>query len=84
MICSNQPDQVIGGFIDEGGNTIMGICPNGPVADLNLDGSVDGADLTLLLAAWGPCGSSECAPDVNRDGAVDGADLTIVLSSWED
>ena len=84
VICSNQPDQVIGDFIDEGGNTIMGICPNGPVADLNLDGSVDGADLTLLLAAWGPCGSSECAPDVNRDGAVDGADLTIVLSSWED
>jgi hypothetical protein len=25
------------------------------IADLNSDGAVDGLDLGLLLAAWGPC-----------------------------
>jgi hypothetical protein len=26
-----------------------------PAADLNGDGLVDGADLGLMLSAWGPC-----------------------------
>lgn len=30
------------------------LCPG----DLDQDGTVDGADLRLLLAAWGPCGES--------------------------
>lgn len=52
------------------------------VADLNGDGFVDGADLTMLLASWGPCSSSDCAADFNGDGAVDGADLTVLLATW--
>ena len=51
-------------------------CP----ADINQNGSVDGADLSVLLQSWGPC--SNCAADVNQSGAVDGADLTILLQSW--
>ena len=46
--------------------------------DLNCDGQVGGADITLLLAAWGECGPE----DLNGDGVVAGADLTIVLSNW--
>lgn len=51
-----------------------------PSADLNGDGVIDGADLGLLLAAWGACPS--CAADFNGDGTVDGADLGILLQSW--
>ena len=49
-------------------------------ADLDGDGDVTGADLGILLAAWGPCGG--CAADITGDGWVDGADLGILLASW--
>lgn len=47
------------------------------VADLNLNGVVDGADLGLLLAAWGGPGG-----DLNGDGVTDGADLGLLLAAW--
>lgn len=51
--------------------------------DLNADGTVDGADLGLLLGAWGDCERSHpCPADLNEDGAVDGADLGLVLGAW--
>ena len=52
-------------------------CP----ADFNGDGTVDGADLTLLLVAWG---TSDAAIDLDGNGTVDGADLTLFLSEWGD
>ncbi len=52
-------------------------------ADLNGDGIVNGADLTILLAAWGPCPpKGACPADLNGDSVVDGADLTILLAAW--
>ncbi|MBL9148827.1 MAG: right-handed parallel beta-helix repeat-containing protein [Phycisphaerae bacterium] len=50
-----------------------------PDADLNDDGVVDGADLGILLGAWGT--SSELA-DLNVDCIVNGADLAILLGAW--
>ncbi|MCP4939282.1 MAG: hypothetical protein GY921_08865 [Phycisphaeraceae bacterium] len=50
-------------------------CP----ADLNGDGTVGGADLGLLLAAWG---TADPAADLNGDGNVDGGDLGLLLSAW--
>jgi hypothetical protein len=47
--------------------------------DLNGDGFVDGADLGLLLGAWG---SANIAIDLNSDGIVDGADLGLLLGAW--
>ena len=48
-------------------------CPG----DLTLDGTVDGADLGLVLGGFGtPLG------DVDDDGDTDGADLGILLGSW--
>jgi hypothetical protein len=48
--------------------------------DLNLDGFVNAADLSVLLAFWGvpqpPVG------DLNRDGIIGGADLSILLGNW--
>jgi len=49
-------------------------------ADLNSDGVVNGADLALLLGAWGAC--SECAADITGDGIVNGADLAALLGAW--
>lgn len=48
-------------------------CPE----DLNDDGVVTGADLGLLLAAWGTDGA-----DINGDGSTNGADLGLLLSAW--
>ena len=43
-------------------------------------GSVDGADLGILLAAWGPAAGPA---DLNADGAVDGTDLGEMLAAWD-
>ncbi|MFO0874456.1 MAG: laminin B domain-containing protein [Phycisphaerales bacterium] len=51
------------------------ICPG----DLNLDGAVDGADLGLLLTAWG---SADSVADLDFNGVVDGGDLGLLLGSW--
>ncbi len=47
--------------------------------DLNLDNATNGADLAMLLDAWGP-GSG--VADINDDLFVNGADLAILLSNW--
>ncbi|MBC02822.1 MAG: hypothetical protein CMJ34_05910 [Phycisphaerae bacterium] len=46
--------------------------------DLNGDGIVDGADLGLLLGAWGTAGPG----DLNGSGIVDGGDLGLLLGAW--
>lgn len=53
-----------------------GGCPS----DLTDDGAVNGEDLTLVLAAWGPC--TACVQDLNDDGSVDGVDLAVLLAAW--
>lgn len=57
-------------------------CPATRPADINLDGHVNGADLGLLLGAWGTDGSDQPRADINRDGRVDGSDLGLLLGSW--
>ena len=54
------------------------------LGDLNLDGVVNGADLGLLLGAWGACpgGTLGCLGDLNVDGVVNGADLGLLLGAW--
>lgn len=47
-------------------------------ADIDNNGRIDGADLAILLGAWGGTG----AADLNRDGHVDGADLAVLLDAW--
>jgi hypothetical protein len=50
------------------------------VGDIDASLEVDGADLGLLLGAWGDC--EQCAEDLNGDCLVDGADLGVLLSKW--
>ena len=47
-------------------------------ADLNGDGSVNGADLGIMLGGWGQPGPT----DLNHDGTTDGPDLGMLLGSW--
>lgn len=48
-------------------------------ADLNGDGSVNGLDLGLLLAAWG---SDDPLADLDGNGTIDGNDLGLLLANW--
>ena len=53
---------------------------SGEPADLDGDGTVGGADLALLLGAWG---SADPSADLNADGVVNGADLALLLGAWQ-
>lgn len=69
----------LGGVTGGGAGTMnvsclpQALCP----ADLNSDGTVDGADLSAVLNYWG----TEYG-DVDGDGTTNGADLAAVLNSW--
>jgi hypothetical protein len=52
------------------------------LADLFVDGQVNGADLGALLAFWGPVNPALPSADINRDGNVNGADLGYLLNAW--
>ena len=76
-VCNNTPrPNVSGAWADLGGNTICDC-----TGDLTADGIVNGADLGVMLSAWGNC-TGGCAADLNRDGVVNGADLGVLLSGW--
>lgn len=47
-------------------------------ADLDCDGAVGAADLSLLLANWGNAGIG----DIDASGAVGAADLSLLLAQW--
>jgi hypothetical protein len=50
-----------------------------PRGDLDGDGLVTGADLGLLLGAWGAAG---VPADLDLSGSVGGADLGVLLGNW--
>ncbi|MCH2161095.1 MAG: hypothetical protein MK085_04395 [Phycisphaerales bacterium] len=59
--------------------------PPGPepcFGDLDGDGQINGADLGLMLSAWGACTDDPCLGDLNEDGQVDGADLGLMLGAF--
>ncbi len=70
--------QIAAGAADMNENGVLDVCET-VRGDLNLDGIVDGADLSLLLSDWGTAGSGS---DINADRIVDGADLALLLTTW--
>jgi hypothetical protein len=54
------------------------------IGDIYVDGIVNGGDLGVLLAYWGPTTSAAAsiACDLNVDGVVSGSDLGILLAYW--
>jgi hypothetical protein len=70
------------GYIFCGGVVASGEVPPNP-SDLTGDGIVDGADLAILLGAWGACADPDnCPADLNCTGSIDGSDLAILLGAW--
>jgi hypothetical protein len=49
-------------------------------SDLDGDEHVNGADLAMLLGAWG---GPNCDADLDGDGVVGGADLGLLLGEWQ-
>ncbi len=49
------------------------------VGDIDNNGTVDGADLGLLLADWG---TNNPSTNLDGSGVVDGADLGLLLAAW--
>jgi len=52
-------------------------CGTSTPGDLNGDGTVNAADLALLLSGWGTA-----ATDLDGDGTTGAADLGILLNNW--
>ena len=48
--------------------------------DLNLDGIVNAADLSILLANWGSV--PPALGDITGDGLINAADLSALLAAW--
>ena len=78
QVCSNTPRPNVGGgkWTDLGSNAICDC-----VGDLNLDGIVNGADVSTILSYWGPNPALPAA-DITGDGIVNGSDLAAVLTHW--
>jgi hypothetical protein len=51
------------------------------IGDLFPNGTINGADLGIMLSEWGPAVGNTIS-DLNRDGSVDGTDLGYLLSRW--
>ena len=69
------PDSNQNGVVDTCESLLLD-CPT----DFNQNGSTDGADLGILLGAWGATGQPGI--DLNHDGVINGADLGALLGSW--
>ncbi|MBX3354536.1 MAG: peptidoglycan DD-metalloendopeptidase family protein [Phycisphaeraceae bacterium] len=63
-----------------GQGVTVAVAVGGLLGDFNCDSHINGADLAIILGAWGACAG--CAPDLNGDGVVNGADISIVLGGW--
>jgi Dockerin type I domain len=75
---------VVDGAGDFAGGTVDGFLvetAKNP-ADLSADGTVNGIDLAILLAYWGPCLNPPCGSDLNGDGVTNGLDLAMLLAAW--
>jgi hypothetical protein len=55
-------------------------CPGPCRADLDRNGLVDGADLGIMLSAWGF--DENFVADQDYDAFVDGNDLGLLLGAW--
>ena len=52
------------------------------LGDFNNDGTVNGADLGLLIALFGSPAEDNPQYDLNEDGLIDGGDVGMLLANW--
>ena len=77
-VCSNDPDQIDGDWIDGGGNTVEDECPL-CLGDSAADGHLDINDVLYLISTWN---TDDPNADFDEDGLVDADDLLILLSHY--
>jgi formylglycine-generating enzyme required for sulfatase activity len=53
-------------------------CP----ADLTNDGSIDAADLSIVLVRWNATGKAAGDADLDLDGIVGASDISLLLAAW--
>ncbi|MCE2882924.1 MAG: hypothetical protein LW636_11295 [Planctomycetaceae bacterium] len=75
-ICGNSQRDVSGPYLMDGAATVCD-CE----ADFLGDGFVNGADLGVVLSAWG-LANDQGTGDLTHDGVVNAADLSKLLNSW--
>lgn len=68
-------------FFDDAALTVTTAPPNCP-GDANGSGSINGADLSVLLSQFGSSVTPRTGADFNGDGLVNGADLSVLLSNF--
>jgi hypothetical protein len=51
--------------------------------DVNGDGRVDNADMTMLLESWSNCPET-CSADINQNGHLEVADAVLLLNQLGD
>lgn len=67
-------------YWDEFSISFGGGNPNG---DANMDGTVNGLDLSIMASNWlAAVGGGSADGDFNTDGTVNGLDLSILASNW--
>ena len=79
-------DRIFGSAVDMGAYECQ--TPYRLPGDANLDGKVDGSDLTILACNWqtGVINTQYATwsmGDFNGDGKVDGSDVTILAANWQ-
>ncbi|MSR69730.1 MAG: hypothetical protein EXS17_05215 [Phycisphaerales bacterium] len=70
---------IAAGAIDSDADGRIDSCERG-YGDFDLNGFVDGLDLSYILSGWGQ--TNPPIGDVDGNGLIDGGDLTAVLSRW--
>ena len=76
LTCTVTPND---GTVDGPSATANAIIAGALPGDLNGDGHVNGADLGILLGAWG---TTDAVANIDGAGVVDGGDLGLLLGAW--
>ena len=81
-VWGNTPDQISGWNNTTAETCVSEICIDCESCggDFNGDFEVDGADLSILMVAWGEC--ERCSADLNGNGTVDIGDLGLLMAAW--
>jgi hypothetical protein len=77
-VCDNCPQVANADQADANSNGVGDACEASCPADLDNSGTVDAADLAILLGGWGGSG----AADLDGNNSVDAADLAVLLGAW--
>ena len=81
--CNNNGDldscDIVAGAEDDNKNGYPDPCELDR-GDVNLDGNVDAADLSVVLSYWGAVGFP--IGDLNHDGFINAVDIAILLDHW--